>query len=217
MGTFAERGWNRDRELSWSENHGLYAPFGGETVPPSAKTPIDQVVRELERLRATYLNSGYHRGTLEGWRKAEYQGESAFAHIERRLGYRLVADRLRYPATVAPGEPLRIEIELRNVGFAPPYLPREVAVVLSRGDVQYRGVANADPRRWVPGTPIRVGFELPLPSDAPRGAWTLSLQLADPSKGLRDDGRYAVRLADDDVRFIEKSGWNVLAEDVEVR
>ncbi|WP_074312683.1 DUF4832 domain-containing protein [Singulisphaera sp. GP187] len=216
MGTYAERGWDRDRELRWCENQGRYTPFGGETVPSSARTPIEQVVRELEQLHTTYLNSAYHRGTLDGWRKAEHLGENAFSHIERRLGYRLVADRLRYLA-VMPGEPIRIELELRNVGFAAPVLPREVAMVLSRGDTQYRAIADADPRRWDPGVAIRVGCELRLPPDAPRGPWTLSLHLADPSPGLRDDGRYAIRLANEDIRFIEQSGWNVLAEDVEIR
>lgn len=213
LGTFAERGWDRERELRWCENHGLYAPFGGETVPDSAKTPADQVVRELERFRATYLNSAYHRGTLEGWRRAEYQGENAYGHVERRLGYRLVADRLRCSA----GESLRVDLELRNVGFAPPHLPREVAMVLSRGDARHRVVLDADPRRWVPGGAIRVGCEWKPPPDAPPGPWTLSIHLADPSPRLREDGRYSIRLGNEDVRFDERTGLNILAEDVQVR
>jgi Domain of unknown function (DUF4832)/Domain of unknown function (DUF4874) len=217
MGTYAERGWDRDRELRWCENHGRYTPFGGETVPSSARTPIEQVVRELEQLHATYLNSAYHRGTLDGWRKAEHLGENAFDHIERRLGYRLVADRLRYRAA-APDGTMRIELELRNVGFAAPVLPREAAMVLSRGEIRYRVVADVDARSWGPGGPIHVACDLRLPPDAPRGgAWTLSLHLADPSPGLRDDGRYAIRLANEDIRFIEQSGWNVLDDAVEIR
>jgi hypothetical protein len=218
LGTYVERGWDRARELRWCENHGRYAPFGGETVPSSAGTPIEQVVRELEQLHATYLNSAYHRGTLDGWRGAEYRGENAYRHIERRLGYRLMADRLRYPATAAPGGTVRIELDLRNVGFAAPHLPREVAVVLSRGESRYRAVAaDTDPRHWGPGGVIHVNCELPLPPDAPRGLWTLSLHLADPSPRLRDDGRYAIRLGNDEISFSERSGWNVLTEDVEIR
>ncbi|WP_165235100.1 DUF4832 domain-containing protein [Aquisphaera insulae] len=216
MGTYAQRGWDRDRELRWCDNHGRYAPFGGETVPTSARTPIEQVVRELGLLHATYLNISYHRGTLDGWRKATHLGENAFDHIERRLGYRLVADRLSYQA-VAPGGTLRIELELRNVGFAAPVLPREAAFVLSRGEAQYRAVADADPRSWGPGGAIHVIGELRVPPEAPRGPWTLSLHLADPSPGLRDDGRYSIRLANEDIRFLEPSGRNILAEDVDVR
>ena len=218
MGTYAERGWDRARELRWCDNQGRYAPFGGETVPSSAKTPVEQVVRELEQLHATYLNSTYHRGTLDAWRKADYHGENAYAQIERRLGYRLVADRLRYPAAAAPGGMMRIELDLKNVGFAAPHLPREVAVVLSRDENRYRVVvADADPRRWGPDGLIHVACEMRLPADAPRGLWKLSLHLADPSPRLRDDGRYAIRLANDEIQFSERTGYNVLAEDVELR
>ena len=217
MGTYAQRGWDRERELNWCDKHGLYTLFGGETVPPSAKTPIKQVVSEMERIHVTYLNSAYHRGTIEGWRKAAYLGENGYSQIERRLGYRLVAEKLRRAATVAPGGLLRVELELKNVGFAAPVLPREVALVLSQGETRHRVVVNVDPRRWIPGSPIPIQAELRLPADASRGAWTLALQLADPSPSLKNDGRYAIRLANEDIRFDEPTGLNILAEDVEVR
>ena len=90
--------------------------FGGETVGTSAKTPIAQVVRELEMLHATYLNSAYHRGTLQQWRGATFQGENAYQHIARRLGYRLVAQRLRYSSPLKAGDLFRFELDLKN-GF----------------------------------------------------------------------------------------------------
>ena len=93
MGTYASRGWDRERELRWCADHGRFTPFGGETVPSSRHTSMAQVVRELELLHATYLNSSY-QGTLDSWRQAEYQGVSGFKQVEHRLGYRLVADRL---------------------------------------------------------------------------------------------------------------------------
>jgi hypothetical protein len=219
MGTYAERGWDRERELQWCAGHGRFTPFGGESVPSSARTPIAQVVRELELLHATYLNSAYHRGTLAGWRKAECQGATGFEHVERRLGYRLMADRLRLARAVDPGGMLRVELDVRNVGFAPPLMPREVAMVLSRADQTHRVVLNdTDPRRWAPeaGT-ITLRGALPIPAGARQGRWRLALHLADPSPTLRGDGRYAIRLANEGIRFDEATGWNLLAEDVEVR
>jgi hypothetical protein len=218
MGTYAQRGWDRDRELRWCDNHGRFTPFGGETVPPSARTPIEQVVRELELLHATYLNSAYHRGTLDAWRKAEYRGSTGFDHIERRLGYRLVADRLRH-AQAAPGGELLVELDLRNVGFSSPHMPREAALVLARGDRSHRVVLEGvDPRRWGPesGT-VTIRGRLPIPADAPPGPWKLALHLADPSPRLRDDGRYAIRLASEGIVFDEETGWNVLAEDLQIQ
>jgi hypothetical protein len=148
MGTYAERGWDRERELRWCADHGRFTPFGGETVPLSARTPIAQVVRELELLHATYLNSSYHRGTLDGWRKAAYLGSTGYDHVERRLGYRLVADRLRISKVVNPDGTLRVELDLHNVGFAAPQMPRKVALVLSQGDRAHRVALATDPRRW---------------------------------------------------------------------
>jgi hypothetical protein len=219
MGTYAEPGWDRERELQWCAEHGRFAPFGGETVPPSARTPIAQVVRELELLHATYLNSGYHRGTLEGWRKAAYRGGTGFEHIERRLGYRLTADRLRITPAVKPGGDLRVEIDVRNVGFASPHMPRAVALVLSQGDQAHRvALPDADPRRWAPeaGT-ISLRGAIPIPPDARTGRWRLALVLADPAPGLHGNGRYAIRLANEGTTFDEADGRNVLAEDVEVQ
>jgi hypothetical protein len=219
MGTYAQSGWDRERELRWCADHGRFTPFGGETVPSSSRTPIAQVVRELELLHATYLNSNYHQGTLDGWRKATYQGATGFEHVERRLGYRLVADRLRITKAVDPGGTLRVELDVHNVGFASPHMPREVTLVLNQGDRTHRVALNdADPRRWTPeaGT-VSLRSAVPVPADARGGRWRLALQLADPSPSLHSDGRYAIRLANDDITFDEAKGWNVLTDDVEVR
>ena len=218
MGTFAQPGWDRDRELDWCDNHGRFTPFGGETVPPSALTPFDQVARELELLHATYLNRGYHRGTLDAWREAEYGRGTGFDLVDRRLGYRLVADRLRLPSRAEPGGPLPVELDLRNVGFASPHLPREVALVLSGADRAHRVVLeDVDPRRWDPeaGT-VSIRATLPIPDDLPPGRYRLALHLADPSLRLRDDPRYAIRLASEGLPFDEETGWNLLGEGVEV-
>ncbi len=109
-------------------------------------------------------------------------------------------ERYRWPGNVS---------ELKNA--------LERAVILSRGESRHRAVVEVDPRRWGPEGAIHVACELKVPPDAPRGPWTLSLHLADPSPTLRDDGRYAIRLANEDVPFDERSGWNTLAEDVEIR
>ena len=40
--------------------------------------------------------------------------------------------------------------------------------------------------------------------------------LSDPSPSLRDDGRYAIRLANEDIAFVEQAGWNIFADDIVV-
>jgi hypothetical protein len=219
MGTFAKEGWSRNRELAWCANHGRYTPFGGETVPGSVDTPIDQVVRELEQLHATYLHSDWEPTTLNRWREVDYQGENAYRHIERRLGYRFVAEWMKYTPVVAPGGSFRLTLTLRNAGFASPHMPRPVELVLTRGGRTLRSVVSeADPRRWDPEAgAVTIETRLLVPADAPRGSWRAALVLPDPSPRLRADGRYAIRLGNQDVPFEESTGLNVLAVDVEVR
>ena len=217
-GTFVEAGWDRQRELKWCSQHGRFTPSGGETVPTSAPTPISQVVREMELFHTSYLNIAYHAGTLESWRQADYQGENGFQHIARRLGYRFVAQRLRYPAQTKPGETCRIELTLTNVGFASPHLPHEVAFALAQDEgkpTQRFILKDADPRRWgaESGTVILQG-EIPVPAGLAPGKWRLMIQLADPSPSLQDDGRYSIRLANEDIVFNEQTGWNTLVDDI---
>ena len=217
-GTFVEVGWDRQRELKWCNQHGRFTPSGGETVPTSARTPISQVVSEMELFHTSYLNIAYYAGTLENWRQTEYQGENGFQHITRRLGYRFVVKQLRYPVKAKSGETCRIELTLTNVGFASPHLPREVAFALAPGNgtpSRRFMLKDADPRRWGPEAGvITLRGEIPVPIDAPPGKWQLMIQLADPS--LRDDGRYAIRLANKDIEFIEATGWNILADDIAI-
>lgn len=215
-GTFVEAGWDRQRELKWCNQHGRFTPSGGETVPTSASTPISQVVSEMESFHTGYLNIAYHSGTLGNWRQTEYQGENGFQHIARRLGYRFVAKQLRYPVKAKSGETCRIELTLTNVGFASPHLPREVAFALASGNGTPTGrfiLKDADPRQWgSEAGVITLRGEISVPIDAPPGKWQLMIQLADSS--LRDDGRYAIRLANKDIQFIEATGWNILADDL---
>ena len=219
-GTFVEPGWDRQRELEWCSQHGRFTPSGGETVPTSARTPLSQVVREMELFHTSYLNIAYHGGTLQGWRRAEGQGENGFQQIARRLGYRLVAQRLRYPARAKSGETCRIELTLTNVGFASPHLPRAVAFALAQGDgrpTREYVLRDADPRRWGPEAgDVKLECEIPAPPDLRPGRGRLLIRFADPSAGLHEDGRYAIRLANEDIVFIEETGWNMLVDDIAI-
>ncbi len=222
MGTFAERGWNRQRELEWCRRHGRFTPFGGETVGPAANTPIDQVIREMELFHATYLNIAYHPRVLRRWKETKHGGENTFNEIARRLGYRFVARQLTYTPSVNRGAMLRFDLTLANVGFASPHLPRDVAIGVWRGDETKPSitstVSGADPRRW--GTEageIHVRGAIRIPPDAAPGTYRLGLLLADRSERLRGDGRYAIRLGNDDVRFSDRTGWNELADSIAVR
>ncbi len=217
-GTYVERGWDRERELAWCSRHGRYTPFGGETVHTDTPMPVAAMIREMELLHATYLNIGYHPKVLQLWRETEHQGENTFAHIARRLGYRFVAERLSYARTIRAGGSLSFDLMLKNVGFASPHLPRVVSAGLLPLDatkpVHKLILPQADPRRWGPEDgAIHLQGTLPIPAELSRGSYRLGVRFADPSERLRDDGRYAIRLANDDIAF-SAQGWNIVADDI---
>ena len=219
MGTYAQRDWDRERELQWCAEHGRFTPFGGETVPSSARTPIAQVIRELELLHATYLNSSYHRGTLEGWKKAVYQGSTGTSissdgsDIDSRRNA-CESRRWSNPAGRSASN------WTCTMSVSPPRscLARWPCLLIQSDRTLRVALTDADPCRLGPeaGT-VTLRGAMPIPADARGGRWRLALQLADPAPSLNRDGRYAIRLANEAIAFDEANGWNILAEDVEIR
>jgi hypothetical protein len=109
-------------------------------------------------------------------------------------------------------------LTLTNVGFASPHLPREVAFALAPGDgkpARRVVLTDADPRWWGPEAgSITVRVEISAPADFAPGKWQLMIRLSDPSPSLGEDGRFAIRLANEDITFEEQTGWNILADDI---
>jgi hypothetical protein len=192
MGTYAEPGWDRARELEWSHQQNLKTPFGGETVPDSEGTGAEQVMRELELLRVSYLNRGYHGGTFKRWKR-----DGIFAEVEKRLGHRWVL-RQAGPSGVT----------LENTGFAPLYTSRKL-------EAAWVDPVSLKPISAITGTQVDLKgqtghLEIPFRLSAAPAGSVLALRLPDAAPSLRDDGRYALNLASEGVRFDEATGWNVL-------
>jgi hypothetical protein len=108
-----------------------------------------------------------------------------------------------------PGGPFAAAVEFFNRGFSSLQNPRPVYIALMRDDemVGY-WLMDTDPRHWQPFEPmdesctpllytIRLNAE--LPEDFPPGTYHVGLWMPDGFDGLREDPRYAVRVANGDV------------------
>jgi hypothetical protein len=170
-----------------------YVPVGGETCQINwPRTDCDNAVDELAELGFSYLNEDYEASVIEAW-----EDQGCGEPIRRRLGYRLWAERLVHTREVAPGGELAVTIQLTNGGFAAPFNARPVAITLTRGAARYVAeLEGRDVRGWRPG-PITLAARLRVPADAPAGDYELGLWLPDAAEALRDDARYAIRLAND--------------------
>ncbi|MCP4640522.1 MAG: DUF4832 domain-containing protein [bacterium] len=131
-----------------------------------------------------------------------------FEYIRDHLGYRIELQRARFPEQVKSGESFDLEIEFINRGFATIHNPRPVylAFIAADGTVNAVQLKDVSPRDWqphVPGdetfAPLTHTVTATVPAPQHAGPALVGLWLPDASERLRDDARYAVRVANGDV------------------
>ncbi len=167
-------------------------PMGGETCAVTPFAASDNARAEMENLHFSYLNLGYHPDVLELWRSEGFLDE-----VKRRLGYRLSLESIRYDPSVYVGDELTLSLTLSNTGFAAPFNPRLVVLILAAedGSAELMVTLPDNPRTWLPGETITLHTSFPPHSTMTPGKYQLFLALPDPQPRLADRPEYAIRLA----------------------
>ncbi len=205
--------YHSDSERSFWAADSRYTIMGGETCALSdwchceAYNGAPGTLSELKKYHWTYLHDGYHQDVLARWKT-----EDCFDRIDRELGYRLVLEDASFGAAVAGGT-MDVTVHLRNKGYAAPMNPRGVYLVLqdaSTGNVlQTTAVTDTDLRFWGPEDgQITISKTLTMPGNF-QGPMNLCLFLPDSSPNLREDPRFAIRFANENV-WDGNSGFNLL-------
>lgn len=183
-GTFLSNPITLDEDYLAAETR--FVPMGGETCavnPPRSEWESASAL--LARYHFSYLNTDYNRDVLNSW------GSANLTEVAKRLGYRFVLER----SSVVDGDEPSIEFDVRNEGWAAPYNPRPVELVLRGTSGNVTVPVDVDARTWAPGetTTVRVPLD-----DVPAGDYDafLSLPAAEPS--VADDARFAIRTANVD-------------------
>ena len=168
----------------------LYVPLGGETCATSTYSGWTNAASEMALLHWSFLNIDYNAAVYASW--------GANLEIAKRsLGYRLALVDGTYPSSVPKGADLTVSMTIRNDGYAPPYNPRALELVLrdaATGSVHALPL-DADARRWAPGPPSAFNGTVSL-AGVPAGSYDLLLNLPDPSPALGARPEYSIRLAD---------------------
>ncbi|MCP3879086.1 MAG: DUF4832 domain-containing protein, partial [Sulfitobacter sp.] len=189
-----------------------FVPMGGETCNPNPpRSECASALTELALLHWSYLNIDYHPDVIGSWVTG-----SCFGEIENRLGYRFTLVRATYDDAVETGAALNVRIELRNDGWAAPFNPRPVNLVLRHnysGSVYSFPLANADPRFWEAGDVQILDYDIPV--YLPSGKYTLLLHLPDPESSIATRPEYALRLANNSA-WEAGTGYNVLGHTLDV-
>jgi hypothetical protein len=226
--------WPTDSDSIWATKDflrldNLFVPQFGETCWSQQKPEDAYLIKcpnaelQLDYVRYSALNINYNQDVLNGWRQ-----EGCFDKVARRLGYRFELVSSSVPSSVSRSQNLQMNFVIRNTGWANPYNPRRLELILRNTVTKsvYRMVlnngnlrpvnTNLDPRFWQPDTTTTVSINSALPANIPAGNYELLLNLPDPYSQLRNRPEYSIRLAS--VGLWEAStGFNSLQQTLTVR
>ncbi len=214
-GTYPENAEARESIKAFLESDNRFLPQGGETCNANTEAQpfigCENALLDLQRMKYTALNRGYHIDVYARWQK-----EGCLEDIKRRLGYRFELLETTMPNAIKASEKLSLKISLKNTGFAVPFNPRGLALVL-RGKKTYilnitdgRGIPEnrlLDPRFWIAGQTTQLETTLTLPSNLEAGQYDVLLHLFDPETNLKNRSEFAIRLANQGV-WESQTGFN---------
>ncbi|MBC7499537.1 MAG: DUF4832 domain-containing protein, partial [Herminiimonas sp.] len=184
---------NTSVEYPWLANESKYLPTGGETCNyVSPRSDCANAMNEMALFHWSYLNLGYSPTVISNWKT-----QGCFNEIKQKLGYRLTLQSGSYASRARPGGPLAVNLTLQNRGWAAPFNPRAIEVVLRHyyNGTVYRIPVATDPRTWLPGASIVVNLPVTIPGNVPAGDYSVLLRLPDPEPTLRDRPEYAIQFA----------------------
>lgn len=200
MGTFADV--TADRAYLAAEN--LYLPQGGETCATSTYSTWSNANQDMAAMHWSFLNQDYHPDVLASW-------GTNIDVAKRKLGYRLSLVSGSFSSLAKIGGQLTATFSIRNDGYAAPFNPRALNLVLRNTNLGtiYTAKLPDDPRRFQPGATTTVSHTFCLPSDFVAGTYGYFLGLPDPVPALAARPEYAIRLANANV-WDSTTGWNNL-------
>ena len=194
----------------------LYVPMGGECDVDSVELAQiyctrEKTIADMSRLHWTYINKGYATKTTNMWRK-----NGTFDELNLKMGYRYQLIDGYYSTSVAQGAQMTIQMNIKNVGFAPLYNFRKARIVLKNGSYTKSIALKSDPRTWKPnGVITNIDEKIDIPADMPTGTYQLYLHLPDTGKQLKNKPAYAIRFANKNM-WDEATGMNNLNAQVTV-
>lgn len=216
MGTYSTNEAKRNAQKALIAQETLYVPLGGETdITKDSLAQIwatqEATVAEMSTMHWTFIKNSYSETVTNMWR-----ANGTFDTLNVHMGYRFQLVNGTYSEAVTAGNNLSVNMNIKNVGYAPLYNERPAYIVLKNDDHSYQLPLSSDPRRWKPnGVVSTVNESLTIPDTAYNGTYDLYLWLPDAYESLQNDARYAVRFANNGV-WEESPGMNALGAQVVV-
>lgn len=148
--------WIQKDELEFQNKLCMYVSNGGEVVNENKFNDPEPSVKNLKRMRVSYLHSGYDEKVLNKWKasklstlESSWQDKRFFDYISAHLGYRFSIIDVKVKKN---NKKLSVSIILSNKGFAPSYYKFDIKIAIRTADysVFYETKINTDTRFWMP-------------------------------------------------------------------
>ena len=201
-----------------------FVAVGGETCSDTLYPYNDCLAsgggaeKELKRLHYSYLNAEYNNAVNNDW------AGICMDNIKKQLGYRLELQNGTFTNEVEPGQIISVHIVLKNIGYAAPFNPRGVELILRNNTTNEKWYARLsdDPRFWLGHDALdTISTTLCIPSNMPYGNYTLLINLPDPIASIYARPEYAIRLANrlpnGDNVWEASTGYNTLGHVLSVQ
>ena len=192
-----------------------WVPIGGETCddaysPQNDCPPAGRAETEFREMHYTYLNTSYNVDVNNDWVDG-----GCMERIKKSLGYRFVLREAELPESTKPGGTLHVRLVIENLGYASPFNPRPVQLVLRNGDTEIKLTLRTDIRKWYSGRVV-LDQVLKLPANVEAGNYEWLLNLPDAYPTLDGNPAYSIRLANEKV-WEPETGYNKLLSKLVVK
>ena len=191
-----------------------YTVIGGETCDDaySPQNDCGPAQTEMAAMHYSYLNAAYNNSVDNDWDSGGCLNE-----IKRNLGYRFILMNADIPATARIGSLIKIKMTLQNEGYASPYNPRPVQIVLRNQQTKKVVVISCktDVRHWFSGE-ILWEENVLLPENLEAGQYEMLVNLPDAYSSLSKRAAYSIRLANEGV-WEPQTGYNKLNHIITVK
>jgi Domain of unknown function (DUF4832)/Domain of unknown function (DUF4874) len=174
-----------------------------------------RVLNLFAKMHWSTINGNFNPGSATSSYK-RWKQDGCYETIAQRLGYRFRLIDSSIPTSIKSGDKLAMSFKIANDGWAAPYNPRKLEIILrnrKNGAISRINLRD-DPRLWQAGATQTVNVRSPLPK-LTTGTYDLLLNLPDPTAKLKNRPEYSIRLANNDL-WEAKSGYNSLRRSIVV-
>lgn len=194
-----------------------YVAVGGETCdnsysPQNDCEPTGIAKAEFAQFHYSFLNSQYNLDVNNDWVTG-----GCMDTIKQKLGYRFVLRKAQLPTMANANGKISINLSIENIGYASPYNPRPVQLLLrnqSSGKISVIAIST-DIRKWYTGK-INLQQTLTLPADVVAGNYDVLLNMPDKAASLSANPDFSIQLANTNV-WENTTGYNKLKGTIAVK